>query len=65
MRADNDLVAMIKQFSSRILIRWAHGHPMLDDLKRKPTQTSAIGHLKGLAEIRGVEQAVRRAFFNR
>ena len=35
VRADNDLVAMIKQFSSRILIRWDHDHPMLDDLKKK------------------------------
>lgn len=118
VRADNDLVAMIKQFGPRIYfthlrstlrednpktfheaahlygdvdmyevikaiveeeerrdaeghgspipMRPDHGHQMLDDLKKKTNPGySAIGRLKGLAEVRGVELAVRRAFFNR
>lgn len=118
VRADNDLVAMIKRFGSRIYfthlrstlreanpktfheaahlngdvdmyevvkaiveeevrreteghasaipMRPDHGHQMLDDLKKKTNPGySAIGRLKGLAEVRGVELAVRRAFFNR
>ncbi|MGL6019144.1 MAG: mannonate dehydratase [Gibbsiella quercinecans] len=117
VRADNDLVAMIKQFGPRIYflhlratkreenprsfheaahlygdvdmfnvvkaiaeeehrrkalgetqpipMRPDHGHQMLDDLKKKTTPgDSAIGRLKGLAEVRGVELAIHRAYFN-
>ncbi|MCL2900026.1 mannonate dehydratase [Brenneria tiliae] len=116
VRADNDLVGMIKEFGPRIYfahlrsilreenpnsfheaphlagdvdmyevikaiaaeehrraaagqpdlipMRPDHGHQMLDDLKKKTNPGySAIGRLKGLAEIRGVELAVHRAFF--
>lgn len=116
VRADNDLVAMIKQFGSRIWfahlrstlreenpasfheaphlagdvdmfavikaiaeeehrrleagkpspipMRPDHGHQMLDDLRKQTNPGySAIGRLKGLAELRGVELAVHRAFF--